>query len=151
MSDPHETSDGPRSPVADADAHARRKRKRLYGLVAVVAFVAFGVFFFGPRVPREVHLRFDLPPTVRSDFVAIPRERVALVVATIADRRGERVAVVSLPSPRGLVGPRTAPAVLSLRRDDYLVRARIKGLDATEITLEGRFTPEDTEVVVDLR
>ena len=138
-------------PRVDEAKRTRARKKRIYGFIAMALFVGFGFFFFGGRVPREVHLRFDLPPVARSNFVAIPRARVSLVSATIAGTEGERVATVNLPVPNGLEGPRTGPVVMKLKPGKYVVRAKVRSFESTEVTLDGLFEVDGEEVVVDLK
>ncbi len=135
----------------DEAAQRRHKKKRLYGFIAMVVFVGAGFFLFGGRVPQEVHVRFDLPPVARSNFAEIPRARMALVTATIADAEGGRVATVNLPQPNGLTGPRTGPVVLNLRPGRYAVRAKIKSFERTEVPLEGLMVIDGDEAVVELK
>lgn len=135
-------------------AEAKRtkaRKKRLYGFIAMALFVGFGFFFFGGRVPKEVHLRFDLPPVARSNFVAIPRARVSLITATIAGTEGERVATVNLPLPNGLEGPRTGPVVMKLKPGKYVVRAKIRSFETSEVALDGLFEVGGEEIVVELQ
>lgn len=141
----------PDLPSVDPERERRYKRKRLVGLVVVVLFVGFGVVFFGGRMPKEVHLRFELPPTARASDVAIPRERMSLVTATIAGGDGDRVATLNLPMPNGLDGPRTAPVVVNLKSGSYVVRARVRSFEGQEVPLGGAFEAASGEVVVDLR
>lgn len=138
-------------PPIDPAEDKRRKLKRRIGFVALVAFVAFGFLFFGQKVPREVQLRFELPPTVRSPFVEIPRARVALVTAAVLDLDGARLATLNLPIPSGLVGPRTGPVVLRLKPGTYVVRAKIESFEATSVAMDGRFEVDGEEAIVELR
>lgn len=139
-------------PVAgDPAVEKRRKLKRVLGFIAMVAFVAFGFFFFGTKLPQEVHVRFELPPTARSPFVEIPRARVALVTAVVSDLEGGRVATLSVPTPRGLEGPRTGPVVLNLKSGSYVVRAKVTSFEGTEVAMDGRLDVDGEEAVVDLR
>lgn len=150
-SDPPETRPEAAAEAAAA-AQRRHKKKRLYGFIAMVVFVAGGFFLFGANVPKEVRVRFDLPPVSRSNFAEIPRARVALVTATIADTEGDnRVATINLPSPNGLTGPRTGPVVLRLKPGRYVVRAKIRSFEASEVPLEGLLTVDGDEAVVELK
>lgn len=136
---------------ADAERERRYKRKRLVGFIVIALFVGFGVLFFGGRMPKEVQLRFEMPPTARSGDVAIPRARMSGVSAAITGGDGDQVATVNLPLPNGLEGPRTAAVVLNLRAGSYAVRARVRSFEGLEVTLGGTFEAASGEVVVDLR
>jgi len=138
------------SSAAEATLDKRRRRKRLIGFFAMVAFVACGFYLFGSKVPQEVAVRFDLPPVVRSPFFAIPRARVSLVTATVTDLDGNWVARIDLPTRHGLEGPRTGWVALNLRRGTYLVHAKVKSFEATEVALEGRLEVDGDEAVIEL-
>ncbi len=149
MSEP--TDQPAASSATDEPKRKRWDKKRIYGFVAVVVFVAGGFFLFGDSVPREVYLRFDVPPVMRSNLFEIERSRVVLVTATITDVAGAYVGTVRLPVPHGLEGPRTGPAVLNLAAGKYVVRAKVRSVDSTEVALEGLFEVGDKEIVVDLK
>ena len=136
------------------DEPSKKKRvkrvKRILGFVAVVAFVSFGFLFFGGRVPKELTLRFDVPPTVRGIAVEFPRAQVALVRASVIDSEGAVVASLDLPTPHGLEGPRTGPVALRLKRGIYRVRAEVKSITAQSVPLEGKLEVDGDESVVEL-
>lgn len=138
-------------PAAPDSTRKRWDKKRVYGFVAVVVFVAGGFLLFGGSMPKEVYLRFDVPPVMRSNAFEIERARVVLVTANITDTTGAFVATVRLPVPHGLDGPRTGPAVLNLKPGKYVARAKVRSVDATEVALEGLFEVDEKEVVVDLK
>jgi hypothetical protein len=116
-----------------------------------VVFFAAGFLIFGPRVPREVHLRFDLPPTIRGGGVAFPRERASELLATITATDGDHVATISLQFRNGLSSPRTGPAVINVRSGRYVVRVRVRSFEREEAMLDGFFEAETGEVLVELK
>jgi len=138
-------------PAPDPAAEKRRVLRRRIGFVVMVAFVAFGFLFFGERVPREVQLRFELPPIARSPFVEIPRARVALVTAAVLDVEGARVATLNVPVPGGLASPRTGPVVVRLKPGTYVVRAKVRSFEATEVAMDARFEVDGDEAIVELK
>ena len=132
-------------------ARARAKKKRIYGFIAVVVFVAGGFLLFGDSMPKEVYLRFDVPPVMRSSLFEIDRARVAQLSAAISDTTGAHIANVNLRMAAGLEGPRTPRAVLNLKPGKYVARAKVRSFEGTEVPLEGLFEVDETEVVVDLK
>jgi len=140
----------PVTPATDEALAKKRRKKRIYGFIAIALFVGFGVFYFGGRVPREVHLRFDLPPLSRSGGIAIARARVSQVTATIATPAGAQLASVNVPLPNGLDTPRTPTVVINLPAGHYLVHAHVHSFEGADAQLEGGFDAAEGEVVVDL-
>jgi hypothetical protein len=138
-------------PVIDETTRARWNKKRIYGFIAVVVFVAGGFLLFGDSMPKEVYLRFDVPPVMRSSLFEIERARVAQLTATISDTKGAHVANVNLRMAAGLEGPRTPRAVLNLKPGKYVARAKVRSFEGTEVPLEGLFEVDETEIVVDLK
>ena len=132
-------------------ARARAKKKRIYGFIAVVVFVAGGFLLFGDSMPKEVYLRFDVPPVMRSSLFEIDRARVAQLSAAISDTTGAHIANVNLRMAAGLEGPRTPRAVLNLKPGKYVARAKVRSFEGTEVPLEGLFEVDETEIVVDLK
>ncbi len=129
----------------------RSPLRRLLLFLGIAAFAGFGFFFFGARMPIEIELRFELPPTLRAPGIELPRERVTQVSAQLVDAEGQRVAAVDLPLPQGLVGPRTGPVVLNLKKGTYGVRARVRGPLTIELPMDGVAEVSEREVIVDLK
>ena len=148
MTEPNEPAT---TPEEGAGARARAKKKRIYGFIAVVVFVAGGFLLFGDSMPKEVYLRFDVPPVMRSSLFEIDRARVAQLSAAISDTTGAHIANVNLRMAAGLEGPRTPRAVLNLKPGKYVARAKVRSFEGTEVPLEGLFEVDETEVVVDLK
>lgn len=124
-------------------------RKKLVSGLALVVFVAFGVLHFGPRMPREMIVRFELPPTVRGAGLELPRARATGLTAAVFDADGRQVGSVKV----GLSGasPRTAPSILQLRSGEYAFAVKIAGSPAGEIPMYGRAELSGGEVVVSLK
>jgi len=138
-------------PLPDPAPARRPDWRRRLAIVFLVAFGVGGWLLFGPKVPRQVEFSLELSPTLRSDQVVFPRAEVIQVDAALFDREGVRVAVISLPSPSGLEGPRTATAVVSVKPGTYDVRAKARGKRGGVVELRGVMTPGDGPAVVDMR
>ncbi|HRE92111.1 MAG TPA: hypothetical protein PK095_23550, partial [Myxococcota bacterium] len=106
----------------------RSNKRRLISLVALLVFVGFGIFFFGPRMPREMQVRFELPPTLRGDGVALAREDARSLSAKVFDGERQPVGAVEI-SLQGLAGPRTGVFVMNLRPGFYAFQVEVKGGD----------------------
>lgn len=102
------------------------KKRKVIALSVLLAMFAFGVFFFGPRMPREMQVRFELPPTLRGDGVAFTREDARSLTAKVFDGEWQPVGAVEI-SLAGLVGPRTSAFVMNLRPGAYAFEVEIKG------------------------
>jgi hypothetical protein len=146
-SEPASSEPAPQTPSPSARPAWRRH-------AAVAFLVAFGIggwLLFGPKVPKQVELALELSPTLRSPAVVMSRSEVVQVDVAIVDQRGIRVAVVSLPSPGGLEGPRTVTAVVSLPPGTYDVRAKARSRGGNTIELRGTMTPVDGRAIIDVR
>ncbi len=128
----------------------RDRTKRLIAFVALVAFVAFGIFYFGPRMPVEAQLRFELPPTVRGGGIELPRARVTRIAAVITDEAGGRVGTVSMALD-GAGAPRSAPAVVNLRRGVYAFAVSVSGSPEGEIPMHAVVELSGGENIIDLK
>lgn len=102
------------------------KKRKVIALSVLLAMFAFGVFFFGPRMPREMQVRFELPPTLRGDGVSFPREDAKSLSAKVFDGERQPVGAVEI-SLAGLSGPRTSAFVMNLRPGPYAFEVEIKG------------------------
>lgn len=138
----------------DSDDALRRRRelKRRLGFVVVAVFVALGYFLFSARMPKDVTIRFELPPTVRGAAGALGRGEVVALEGDVFDEHGQRTATFTIPSPRGLDGPISAPVGVQLVNGDYRVEVRAVGHLGREVALRGRLTVDGSgEQRVDLR
>lgn len=128
----------------------RDRKRRLIGLVALVVFVGFGIFYFGPRMPSEIELRFELPPTVRGGGLELPRARATRISAVILDEAGGRVGTVNMPLD-GSGSPRTAAAVVNLRRGTYGFAVSVMGSPAGDIPMHAVVELSGGENIIELK
>lgn len=143
-----DTTPPPDEPDEEARRHNRRRR---WAIVALIAFVVGGVLLFGPRVPREVRLRFEVPKTVMSGAVAFERERASMLDAVILSDDSERVAAINVPLPDGMRTPYSAVTVLNLPGGRYFARVRVRSFGREEAVLRGAFEVDGEDVIVELQ
>lgn len=110
------------------------RRRRLIAFVVLVVFVAIGIFYFGPRMPREMQIRFELPPTLRGDGVELARGSATRMSAVMFDADGARVGTLDLALDGG---PRTPPAVVNLRPGTYAFAVSVSGAKTGPIPMHG--------------
>lgn len=149
--DPMEPSAPPATAPETPSTQGRPAWRRHAAVAFLVAFGVGGWLLFGPKVPKQVELALELSPTLRSPAVVMSRAEVVQIDVAIVDQSGLRVAVVSLPSPNGLEGPRTATAVVSLKPGTYDVRAKARSRGGVSVDLRGTMTPVDGRAIVDVR
>lgn len=115
----------------------------------LVVFVGIGIFYFGPRMPREMHVRFELPPTLRGEGQALARDDARSLSARVFDEGGEPVGTVEV-SLQGLKGPKTGAFVMNLRPGRYAFAVEVLG-PGQRVPMHAVADLEGGETLVDLR
>ncbi len=136
--------------MAEASAPEQRARKRrVIALIALVLFAGFGVFYFGPRMPREMMVRFELPPTLRGDGLVLERAAASSMSARVFDADGREVGGLEV-NLAGLSGPRTGASVMNLRPGRYHFAVEVKG-GGQRLPMHAVAELDGGEVLVDLK
>ena len=137
--------------MRDAETPSLRARLRRFAPLIVLVFVGFGVWYFGGRMPKDVGLRFSLPPTLRTSHGSIPRTLVTGLSGGLVDADGDAVATFDVPIPSGLDGPLAPPIGLQLKKGRYRANVRARGPAGASAALVGFFDVADPgEVRIEL-
>lgn len=127
----------------------RFRKKKLIAFVALVVFVGFGVLFFGPRMPREMMVRFELPPMLRGDGQALERSAASRLSARVFDGEGLEVGALDV-NLKGLSGPRTGASVMNLKPGLYRFVVEVAG-PGQKVPMHAEAELEGGEAMVDLK
>lgn len=145
---PEERDEAVRTLFPGFDLDRARRRKRI-ALIGLAVFAAFGFFWFGPRMPREMQVRFDLPPTLRGGGYELAREDAKSLSARVYDAEGQQVGAIELSLARQS-GPRTSVSVMNLRPGQYSFAVDIGGA-GRRVPMHGLIELDSGEAIVSLK
>ena len=144
---PEERDEAVRTLFPGFDPSRARRRKRI-ALITLAVFAVFGLFWFGPRMPREMQVRFDLPPTLRGGGHELAREDAKSLSARVFDAQGQHVGSIELSLGRQS-GPRTAVSVMNLRPGRYSFDVSLDGA-GRRVPMHGMIELDSGEAIVSL-
>jgi hypothetical protein len=123
--------------------------RRTFATVALVLFAVGGVWFFGDRLPRDVTLWLELPPSaLDARGVRVAREDLGRLEGSVTGADG---AVVATFSARAGASPLGGPVALRLRDGLCEVRVALPDQPGARPLLGRLEVDGGGEVRVDLR
>lgn len=96
-----------------------------------------------------MQVRFELPPTLRGDGVALAREDARSLSAKVFDGERQPVGAVEI-SLVGLAGPRTGAFVMNLRPGLYAFDVEVRGANV-RVPMHAMAELEGGENAIDLK
>lgn len=100
------------------------RRKKLAVLFLLV-FAGAGFWFFGGRLPAEVSLRLELPPSVQTPSGRLQRADMGHLTGVVTDDEGAVVGRFSFAQRWQGDAPLSRPIALRLRRGAYRVAVEV--------------------------
>ncbi len=100
-------------------------RRKQLAVLFLLVFVGAGFWFFGGRLPAEVSLRLELPPSVQTPSGRMQRADMGHLAGTVTDDDGAVVGRFSFAQRWQGEAPLSRPIALRLRRGSYRIAVEV--------------------------
>ncbi len=100
-------------------------RRKQLAVLFLLVFACGGFWFFGGRIPVEVTVRLELPPSVQTPSGRLSRAEMGHFTGIVTDDDGAEVGRFSFSQRWQGEAPLSRPAALRLRRGTYRVGVEV--------------------------